>query len=200
MTPLRSALWLMLFLILAGCATQPSRFYLLTPSDAVVPRGPFLEDLVLGVGPVRLAAYLERPQIVARKSANSLKVEEFDRWGGTLEANITWVVAENLSRDLGTESVVTFPWERALLPDYQVTVDVRQFDLIRPGEVRLAALWRLLGPRGEKLHAIRKSDIREPVTGEGFEAQVAAQSRVLGRMSLEIAEAIRRLELNSYTK
>jgi uncharacterized lipoprotein YmbA len=184
---------------LAGCATStPSRFYLLTPGEAA-PAGPALEDLVLGIGPVRLAAYLERPQIVARKSANRLKVEEFDRWGGTLEANITWVVAENLSRDLGTESVVTFPWERALVPGYQVTIDVRQFDLIRPDEVRLTALWRLLGPRGDKLHAIRKSDIREPVAGEGFEAQVAAQSRALARMSLEIAEAIRRLELNSHT-
>jgi hypothetical protein len=180
---------------LAGCATStPSRFYLLTPDEAA-PEGPALKDLVLGIGPVRLAAYLERPQIVARKSANTLKVEEFDRWGGTLEANITWVVAENLSRDLGTESVVTFPWERALLPGYQVTIDVRQFDLIRPDEVRLTALWRILGPRGEKLHAIRKSDIREPVTSEGFEAQVAAQSRALAQMSREIAEAIRRLEL-----
>lgn len=197
MTPWRSVLWLMLSMTLAGCATStPSRFYLLTPGEAA-PEGPALKDLVLGIGPVRLAAYLERPQIVARKSANTLKVEEFDRWGGTLEANITWVVAENLSRDLGTESVVTFPWERALLPGYQVTIDVRQFDLIRPDEVRLTALWRILGPRGEKLHAIRKSDIREPVTREGFEAQVAAQSRALAQMSREIAEAIRRLELNS---
>ncbi len=199
MIPLRSVLWLMLSITLAGCATStPSRFYLLTPGEAA-PEGPALKDLVLGIGPVRLAAYLERPQIVARKSANRLKVEEFDRWGGTLEANITWVVAENLSRDLGTESVVTFPWERALVPGYQVTIDVRQFDLIRPDEVRLTALWRLLGPRGDKLHAIRKSDIREPVTGEGFEPQVAAQSRALAQMSLEIAEAVRRLELNSHT-
>ena len=193
MIPLRSAFWLVLSLILAGCTTQPSRFYLLTPGD-VSPGGAVFEDLVLGVGPVRLAAYLERPQIVARNSANSLKVEEFDRWGGTLEANITWVVAENLSLDLGTESVVTFPWERALVPDYQVTIDVRQFDLARPGEVRLTALWRLLGSRGEVLHAIRKSDIRESLTGgEGFESQVAAQSRALARMSLEIADTIRLL-------
>ncbi len=190
-------LWIVLSLTLAGCATSPpSRFYLLTPVEAA-PEGPALKDLVLGVGPVRLAAYLERPQIVARKSANRLKVEEFDRWGGTLEANITWVVAENLSNNLGTESVVTFPWERALVPDYQVAIDVRQFDLAHPGEVRLTALWRLLGPRGEKLHAIRKSDIREPVWGAGFDAQVAAQSKALARMSLEIAEAIRTLEPKS---
>ena len=191
MIRLCSVFWLMLSLTLAGCSTSPpSRFYLLTPGEAAL-EGPALEDLVLGVGPVRLAAYLERPQIVARKSANRLKVEEFDRWGGTLEANITWVVAENLSNNLGTESVVTFPWERALVPDYQVAIDVRQFDLSNPGQVRLTALWRLLGPRGEKLHVIRKSDIREPVWGAGFDAQVAAQSKALARMSLEIAEAIR---------
>ena len=119
-------------LMLAGCATSsPSRFYLLTPVDAV-DQGPALEHLVLGVGPVRLAAYLERPQIVGRASANRLNVEEFERWGGTLEANVTRVVAENLSRSLGTESVVTYPWERALAPDYQVAIDVREFELVRP--------------------------------------------------------------------
>ena len=75
MIRLCSVFWLMLSLTLAGCSTSPpSRFYLLTPGEAAL-EGPALKDLVLGVGPVRLAAYLERPQIVARKSVNRLKVE-----------------------------------------------------------------------------------------------------------------------------
>ena len=54
---------------LLGCApiggtTPPSRFYLLTSLEAPPPRtnGPGL-----GVGPVRIAEYLDRPQIVTRR-------------------------------------------------------------------------------------------------------------------------------------
>jgi len=75
-------LLLLIMLVLVGCSTTPpSRFYVLTPqATSNVDTKDF--DLVVGVGPVRLVAYLERPQIVARESANQLKVEEFDRWGG----------------------------------------------------------------------------------------------------------------------
>ncbi|MCP3869768.1 MAG: membrane integrity-associated transporter subunit PqiC [Gammaproteobacteria bacterium] len=186
--------WLIILSLLAGCAaTPPSRFYLLTSGEAAA-EGAALQDLVLGVGPIRLAAYLERPQIVARHSSNRLKVEEFDRWGGALEANIAWVVAENLSHNLGTDSVLTYPWERALKPAYQVAIDIRRFDLVRPREVRLTALWRILGDEGGELHMISKSDITQPVWGDGFESQVAAQSQALEQMSREIATAIRSLE------
>ena len=96
---------LILVFMLAACTTStPSRFYVLTPGVAGG-EGPPIGNLVVGVGPVRLAAYLERPQLAVRERTNRLNVQEFDRWGGNLEANISWVIAENLSRSLGTESV-----------------------------------------------------------------------------------------------
>ena len=182
---------LILVFMLAACTTStPSRFYVLTPGVAGG-EGPPIGNLVVGVGPVRLAAYLERPQLVVRERTNRLNVQEFDRWGGNLEANISWVIAENLSRSLGTESVVTFPWERPVRADFQVAIDIREFESAGSGEVLLTALWRLVGADGETLHAIRRTSISEPVPGDGFEGQVAAQSNALTRMSREIAEAIR---------
>lgn len=191
MTGARAVSTLILMFMLAACTTStPSRFYLLTPGVAGG-GGPPIENLVVGVGPIRLATYLERPQIVVRENSNRLNVHEFDRWGGNLEANISWVVAENLSRSLGTESVVTYPWERPVKPDFQVAIDIREFELVGPREVRLTALWRLVGADGETLHAIRRTRISTPVAGEGFEFQVAAQSDALARMCREIAEAVR---------
>ncbi len=196
MTQTRTALSLFALLLLLGCATPPSRFYVLTAQSQAGPEPP-AADLTLGVGPVRLVPYLERPQIVARERGNRLKIEEFDRWGGTLEASVTWVMAENLSRSLGTDAVVTFPWERAVTPDYQVAIDVRQFDAAADGQVRLIAQWRILGDDGRRLYTIGRSDIREPLSGQGFESQVAAQSRALARMSDEIAAALRELRASS---
>lgn len=184
----------LLMLLLAGCSTTPpSRFYVLTAQPAVEQK-PATSSLVVGVGPVRLVAYLERPQIVAWESANQIKVEEFDRWGGTLEDNITWVMAENLSHALGSSAVVSFPWERAVLPEYQVAIDVRRFDPSSDNRVYLSAQWRILGDDGRELRAIENSTLNEPLEGSGFAAQAAAQSRALGRLSDAIAAKILELE------
>ncbi len=184
---------LSLALALAGCATStPARFYVLAPAD-LEPSGAPLRDLVLGIGPVRLADHLERPQLISREGGNRLQVEEFERWGGTLEANIIWVLAENLSRGLGTGSVVTYPWERALDPRFQVVLDIREFEPVRAGDVRLTALWRILGRDGEVLLVVRKSVIAEPVSDSSPASRVDGQSRALARLSTEIAAAVRNL-------
>ncbi|MCB1761132.1 MAG: membrane integrity-associated transporter subunit PqiC [Gammaproteobacteria bacterium] len=184
-------LLLMLSSWLSGCSsTPPSRFYVLTAEVAGGADSDGRSGLVLGVGPIRLADYLERPQIVARESDNRLKLEEFDRWGGSLETNIKWVMAENLSRVLGSDAVVAFPWERAVVPDYQVTIDIRRFDPTDNNQILLSVQWHILGDDGRELLSIARSDISEPIGGSGFEAQVAAQSRALARLSREIAQRL----------
>ena len=193
MKTIKRLLLLLAVVLLSGCTTTPpSRFYVLTPKTSA-PAGAMLSNLVVGVGPVRLVDYLERPQIVARDSENQLKIEEFDRWGGTLEANITWVMAENLSQALGTDAVVTFPWERAVVPDYQIALDIRRFDPAPNNQVLLSAQWRILGDEGRQLYAIEISEFSEAMEGPGFAAQVAAQSRALARLSDAVAARIGKL-------
>ena len=192
----RDAVWLLIgglaLLLTAGCGTTPpTRFYQLTSQTlADADRKP-LPGLAIGVGPVRLADYLGRPQIVKRENNNKLQIEEFDRWGGALENNITWVVAENLSQLLGTDAVIAFPWERAIVPDYQVAIDVRRLDSTDAKQVDLIALWQILDADGRGLLSINRSDISEQMVDPGVSALVAAQSRALSRMCVEIATAIR---------
>lgn len=187
--------WLLaagLALLTAGCGTtQPTRFYQLTPQAEPPADQQPLSDLAIGVGPVRLADYLGRPQIVQRENENKLKVEEFDRWGGSLETNVAWVVAENLSTLLGTQSAITFPWERAVIPDYQVIINVRRLDSGDGSQVQLVGLWQIINAQGRGLLSINRSAISEPVTDASVDALVAAQSRALARMSGRIAAAIR---------
>lgn len=196
----RIVIWLlvvaMTVLLTAGCGTTPpTRFYQLTPQippQEGAGQQQRLPGLKVGVGPVRLADYLGRPQIVTREKENVLRLDEFDRWGGTLETNITWVMAENLSSLLGTDSVISFPWERAIVPDYQIAIDVRRLDTTMGGaQVDLVALWQILDTEGRSVLSISRSELSEPIDGAGVAALVAAQSRVLGRMSVDIAAAIR---------
>src|SRR3954465_9716490 len=98
-----------LALTLTGCAGSgpPSRYDVLSataPESERRPDGP-----AISVGPVTLAKYLDRPQIVTRPTPNELDVAEFDRWGGRLEDNVAQVLAEDLGRQLGTARVTVFP-------------------------------------------------------------------------------------------
>ena len=200
MTNRRKLSWLLagtlVLLLTVGCGTTPpTRFYQLTPQVQTQPdaeRQPPLKELAIGVGPVRLADYLGRSQIVLRESTNKLQVVEFDRWGGPLEANIAVVLAENLSQLLGTDSVITFPWERAIVPDYQVAVSVRRLDSMDGSQVDLVALWQVLNDEGRSVLSINRTEISEPMTDPGIEALVAAQSRALARMSEQIGAVIRK--------
>lgn len=184
---------LALSLLLAGCGTTPpTRFYQLTPHlpAAGEPQAP-LSELAVGVGPVRLADYLGRSQIVLREQQNRLTVREFERWGGSLETNIALVMAENLSLLLGTDSSITFPWDRELLPDYQVIVEIRRLDADEGNRVHLVAVWQVLLGNDRTLLSLRRSEIKETVADTGVETLVAAKSRALGRLSAQIAGTIR---------
>ncbi|HTI88434.1 MAG TPA: PqiC family protein [Alphaproteobacteria bacterium] len=177
-----------LVLALAGCAGQstPSRYYVLSATGADTDRRP--EGPAISVGPVTLAKYLDRPQIVTRPTPNQLDVAEFDRWGGRLEDNVAQVLAEDLGRRLGTARVTTFPPEPIGRTDARVGVTIAQFERVASGDVVLDARWRLQRLGGEPV--IDTVHIVKRVSGSGYAATVAAMSDALGDLSDRIAAAL----------
>src|SRR5918999_6548000 len=129
-----------------GCASQPSRFYLLSAlpgTEMSTPVASGQPGLTIGVGPVVLPRYLDRPQIATRTSAYELKLAEFERWAEPLDTNFTRVVAENLAALIPSARVTPFPWPRATPPDYQALVEVTHFLSHMGGESLLIADWTL---------------------------------------------------------
>jgi uncharacterized lipoprotein YmbA len=183
--------------ILAGCAeSQPSRFYTLSIAPELESAASAVDTgqgIALGVGPVTLPAYLDRPQIVTRQSANKLELAEFDRWGEPLEDSFLRILAENLSYMLSTERVALYPWDRTTPIDFQVTAEVTRLDTQPNGDVFLAARWSIFRGEREKVLLVQDSTFSEPAVSGDYEALVAAQSRALGRLSQEITDAIEKL-------
>ena len=180
-------------LVLAGCAgsTKPSRFYTLStiPEEGVEStRGTEGRDIALGIGPVTLAPYLDRPQIVTRATTNMLELGEFDRWGEPLNTNFSRVLAENLAFLLGTDRIAMHPWQRWVPIDYQIIVRILRFDRAGDGDIVLRAMWGIVHPEEQKFASTRKKDFSEPADPSGdYEATVAAKSRVLDKLSRAIA-------------
>ena len=183
-------------LLLASCGSStPSRFYVLTPLTAGKPtHAP--HGLAIGVGPVVVPQYLDRPQVVTRTSDNRLDVGETDQWGGRLSDNITRVLAENLSGLLQTDRVAIYPWTDATAVGIQVTADIVEFERNAAGVVTLSAFWNITDVANAKILATRRSTITKDVGAKGtesYDATVAAMSAALADLSQEIAAQIKAL-------
>jgi uncharacterized lipoprotein YmbA len=180
--------------VLSGClGSPPTHFYLVPPlagPDPAPPASAGQRDLMLGVGPVTVPPYLDRPQLVTRTSRAKLALADFDQWAGPLADTIARVLAEDLSLLIPTERVVLYPWSRALDPDYQVTVEVLQFDRGPGGEVVLAARWSLLDRDGKEL-VLRTARLSQAAGGTDYEAAVTAMGRTLEALARDMAATLR---------
>jgi uncharacterized protein len=184
---------LLSLLLLSGCASKASNYYVLDSLQNEAPGTKVARaknDLTIGVGPIKIPEYLDRPQMITRSTPYSLQLAEFDKWAEPLEKNLARVLAENLSILLSTDRVVVFPWAGSMHVQYQVTVDVAQMEYTPDGKALLVAAWSVFGNDGEKLLAIKRSRLIVPVQSAGFEAIASAQSRAVGEMSREIAACI----------
>jgi uncharacterized protein len=180
-------------LTLAGCAdTPPTRFYTLSPlEDAPGGTPPAnLPELTVGVGPVTLPPYLDRPQLVTRAGGNRMVLADFDSWVEPLQGLFTRVLGENLALLLGTDDVLLLPQNRDFALDRQVEVDVTRFDVDNVGNAVLDAKWWVYGRNGDKLLRSGRSTISEPAKADDYTAAAGALSDALGAMSQEIAHAI----------
>ncbi|NIO15620.1 MAG: hypothetical protein GTN70_01235 [Deltaproteobacteria bacterium] len=182
-------------LTLSGCGrSAPTRYYILSSlKDASQPKAETKtgSDIAIGIGPVKVPGYLNRPQIVSRGGQNELVVAKFDRWGGALQEDVAGVIAENLSLLLPTDKVYVYPWMPNIPLDFAVTVDITRLDGVLGGDVVLHARWVVTGVDWKEVFEKRSGRYIESAGGAGYGDFVAAQSRLLGKLSEDIAASIR---------
>jgi uncharacterized lipoprotein YmbA len=201
---LECAVLLALILFLSGCfgggsQTPATRFYVLNSlysTETINPPKPVtvLEDASIGVGPIKLSQVLDRPQITIRTSKNEIQVADLDRWAAPLIEIITNVLVDNLSTLLSTGSILKFPWRMTIPIDYQIVLEITRFDGMPGGNVDIRARWGILGENGQKVYAKKKTILTEPIGGDTIPEMVSAQSRLMAKLSVEIAEEIKKLE------
>jgi len=202
-------------LLLAGCASSPpSSFYTLSPLAAAGGRDADIRggSLAIGIGPVTFPQFLDRPQIVTRDSANRLALDEFHRWGGTIQDDFLRVWSENLGFLLGTSRVLAAPSEVRIPLDFRIAAEVLAFEGTPGNEAVLKVRWSVLDPYLERTLASnegsyrcqirRGSTTRTPTAAQLFgdealsrdyQAVVAALSQCLGDFSRDVAEVVRAL-------
>lgn len=174
-------------MLLASCGSRYPNFYTLSAEGP----GPTGKGVGIGVGPVSVADYADRRNLVIQTGPNTMEIAEYELWAGDLNDSIARVVSINIGRRLGTGNVRTYPWQRDSEIDYQVAMDIREFMAGADGYAQIEANWRVYALPARKLASSGTFSGREPVAAEDFPSLVAAHSRLLARLSADIAAKIR---------
>ncbi|MBW2408919.1 MAG: membrane integrity-associated transporter subunit PqiC [Deltaproteobacteria bacterium] len=181
---------------LGGGTRTPTKFYVLhsmqSSEDEIQPIAK-LPDTSIGVGPIRLPQYLDRPQIVRRSSQNQLELAEFAQWAEPIRVNFSRVLAENLGILLDTKKISLFPWLKTTQIDYQIILEITRFDGGQGNNALLRASWSIFGIDSKNMLVHHYSSYSEPAEANDTEALVAAQGQTVKHLSREIAQALQAL-------
>ena len=183
--------FLAVLVALGGCGTSPpSRYYALeTAGFDATGDGP--DSLILGVGPIRVPEYLERPQIVTRGQNRELHIDDFNRWAEPVAQAQLTVLASNLDGLLDNVIVLAYPYGRIAEYDYRLVARVERFDMDASGSTVLEVQWSISDADGDPAVAPRRSRF---VNGGGDPddpgSVAAGMSRCLADFSRDVAATI----------
>ncbi len=179
-------------LLLAACGTSPpSAYYTLDTAGF-----DYVQDAdtaaILGIGPIRVPEYLERPQIVTRGDNSELLINDFNRWGEPIVDAQHRILASNVDALLDDVIVVAYPYGRVTDYDARLVGRIDRFDMDASGTTRLVVFWTVASADDEVLIQPRRN-VYTVSGGKPTDPNsvAAAMSDCLTRFSRDIADAIR---------
>ena len=192
-------------LVFSGCSVlspkqDRTRFILLAPTTAAssnyahLAASPNLTTVAIGLGPVQLPEYLDRPELVIRTSPNGFELSEMSRWAEPLADNFRHVIANDLTNLLGTTNIVQYPWYPETRLDYIVHIEVQRFEADTTHNAQLIAHWELRTPQSNQVLATRGAQFSSPLASLTGDAAAAALSQDVVELAGQIASAIAQAE------
>jgi len=187
-------------LVLSSCISVPNspapRFYALQAvnENQVTKKINIASDVLIGVGPIKIPEYLDRPQIVTQGKEKTLKFAQFDRWGESLDLGVARLIGENLAVILPGAKFTLYPWNLSIPVKYQVVVEIVKLDSELDKDLVLVAQWLIIDAEHSKTMIIKRSELRQPILPQNYSGLVKTLSMACASLSSDIAEALATLE------
>ena len=186
--PLAIAMLGVIALGTAGCSfAPPVQFYQLQQIDAEQTSAK--SNAMVLLGPLKIADYLQRENILQREPDGSLRVSQQARWAGSLQDDIGRFVLRQIAAELGSSRIALYPDRVGIDAQAQVVLSISRLDSGLEQPAVLEAQWRLLDDQG----ILRDSQVvrfEEQHTGE-MSDQVRAQSDLLNQLTKQLVAALR---------
>jgi uncharacterized lipoprotein YmbA len=148
--------------------------------------------VAVGVGPIKLAAYLFNTSLAVRKGTNEIEYLHGTAWAERLDTGVQRTLAANLATLLPTDQIRLSAWQSGDV-SAEVYVVIDRLDVDAEGKGVIAAWWRVLSPGGDK--TLKAGDCRVSRPGPPPETDpsgaVATLSELLAELSRQVAQAVK---------
>ena len=170
-----------------GCSiAPPATFYQLQQSTTEAASRD--NNITVLLGPLRVADYLQRENVLQREADGSLSLSQQARWAGSLQDDIGQLLLRQVSAQLGSSRIALYPDRVGIEAQAQVVLSISRLDSGVQQPAVLEAQWRLLDAKGS-LRNSRVLRFEEAHNGEVAD-QVRAQSQLLGQLSKQLVAAL----------
>ncbi len=173
-----------------GCSVAPhTNFYQLQqPATAMVDDK---NTATVLLGPLTVADYLQRENIVQREADGSLSLSQEARWAGSLTDDMGQLLLRQISKKLGSSRISLYPDRIGMVAQAQIVLSISRLDSGANQPAVLEAQWRLLDEKG-RVHNSRVIRLEAEHNGEMGD-QVRAQSELLVQLSEQLVQRIKQV-------
>ncbi|MFA5271365.1 MAG: PqiC family protein [Candidatus Omnitrophota bacterium] len=187
-------------LILGGCVSVSNspnaRFYALHAIDNQASSQLEAKGLVIGVGPVKIPEYLNRPQIVNVNKDRTLSFSEFNRWAEAIDFALERIINENLAGTLNGATIEMFPWDRAVPVKYQVIANVIRLENEFNERLIFVVQWSIIDLEKKNAIVTKRSEFIQPINPHNYSGLANVLSEAGALLSSEIAQQINSIQIN----
>ena len=190
---------LLLIVLTGGCMKQGVPLYYHTLSSPEQPKVSFPPNELptIQVGPIRVASFLDRQQLVRQHSSNSVSLIEQHRWAGNLSEMLNNALITQLRQQLASEEIHKFP-DLPASGGLRLELDFLHFEESQDEMANIKARWRIISLDDQVILHRATSHYRIMPETNNYEGLVQGLSQGLNRLSQEISSKI--FQLTSLTK
>ena len=187
-------------LLLTACASAPLHYYtLVAPATGLGAQFHTAEtsaSLPFELLPVSVPAQVDQPQLVVRRSGQSVALLSDERWIAPLGDEVRAALSADLMQQLHSQDVTGLPSNAS--PRLRIKLDLRRFDSLPGSYALIDATWSVrLVPSSSADASVMKtvacSSLVNESVGPGYDALVQGHQRALEQVATQIATVGRAL-------
>ncbi|MCP4188197.1 MAG: membrane integrity-associated transporter subunit PqiC [Gammaproteobacteria bacterium] len=182
---MRFFLLLSIALLLAGCASKPvEHFTYLLRSDQARESGKIEHDSPFFLGKLTIANYLDQPGLVVATGNGRVRAARHHQWAEPLGLSLRRFLSIEISvaRD---KHIAPHPSSKESVGSIDISID--QLHSNESGEAILLAFWQFIW--ADQTYSFRFSESL-PLQQDGYDALVAAQTKLLKRFAADVAKSL----------
>jgi uncharacterized lipoprotein YmbA len=181
----------------SGCsflkpAKSSARHFVLSPLPAISSATVAPGAIAVGLGQIKIPAYLFNTSLAVRKGANEIEYLPSTFWAERLDSGFQRVLAANLAILLPADRVSLSAWQKdEVMAEVYVTLE--QFDVDATGRGVLVVRWRILSPGGDKVLKAGSSRLSRqgPPPNSGVSGAIGTLSDLVADFAVQLAPVLK---------